>query len=135
MIFIPPGVLADIVSHADEQAPIEACGLLVGAGVGVTRSYRLTNVDASAEHFSLDPKEQFAVIKDIRPRGWDVLAVYHSHPETPARMSQEDLRLALAPGMRYVIISLLDKDHPQVKCFTVREGKAIEEPVLAEEPK
>jgi proteasome lid subunit RPN8/RPN11 len=124
MIFIPPDIVADMIRHAGEQAPVEACGLLVGVGVEVTDSYRLTNVDASSEHFSLDPKEQFAVIKDIRPKGWDVLAVYHSHPETPARMSQEDLRLALAPEMRYVIVSLAGEE-PQVKCFTVWEGRPL----------
>ncbi len=133
MIIITPDIMADMVKHAEENAPVEACGLLVGVGAEVTKSYRLTNADASNEHFSLDPKEQFAVIKEIRPQGWDVLAVYHSHPATPARMSQEDLRLAFAPEMRYVIVSLVDKDHPQVKCFTVSEGKAIEEPVVTEE--
>lgn len=133
MISIPRTILDDMVGHAKEQAPVEACGLLVGVGDEVMRSYRLTNVDASSEHFSLDPKEQFAVIKEIRPQGWDVLAVYHSHPATPARMSQEDLRLAFAPEMRYVIVSLMDDAQPQVKSFIVREGQPVEEPVLTEE--
>ena len=133
MIIIPSEVLWDMVKHAKELAPTEACGLLAGVGDEVTKSYRLTNVDASSEHFSLDPKEQFAVIKEIRPLGWNVLAVYHSHPATPARMSQEDLRLAFAPDVRYVIVSLMDSEKPQVKSFTVREGQPVEEPVLMEE--
>lgn len=133
MIVIPQDILGDIIEHAQEQAPIEACGLLVGVGDTVKKSYRMTNVDASPEHFSLDPKEHFAVIKDIRPQGWDTLSVYHSHPATPARMSQEDLRLAFAPEIRYVIVSLVDKDQPQVKCFTVRDGQAVEEAVISEE--
>lgn len=133
MIIIPRAILADIVKHAEEHAPVEACGLLVGVGLEVTTSYRLTNVDASPEHFSLDPKEQFAVIKEIRPQGWDVLAVYHSHPATPARMSPEDLRLALSPEMRYVIVSLIDKEKPQLKSFTVWQGQPVEEPVFMEE--
>lgn len=133
MIIIARGILGDIIEHAQSQAPEEACGLLVGVGMEVKKSYRLTNLDASPEHFSLDPKEQFAVVKDIRPLGWDVIAVYHSHPASPARMSQEDMRLALAPEMRYVIISLMDKENPQVKSFTVQNGTPVEEEVLTEE--
>ena len=132
MIIIPSYILRDMVNHAEEHAPVEACGLLVGVGVEVIKSCRLTNVDASPEHFSLNPKEQFAVIKEIRPQGWEVLAVYHSHPTTPARMSQEDLRLAFAPEMRHVIISLIDKENPQVRCFIVREGEPVDEPFLME---
>lgn len=133
MLVIPREILSDMVKHAREHAPVEACGLLVGAGDRVAKAYHLTNIDASPDHFSLDPKEQFSVTKEIRPRGWDVLAVYHSHPATPARMSQEDIRLALAPDMKYVIVSLLDQGAPQVKSFTVRDGRPVEEPVLTEE--
>ena len=133
MIIIPRDILGDMAKHAEEHAPVEACGLLVGVGLEVTKSYRLTNLDASPEHFSLDPKEQFAVIKEIRPQGWDVIGVYHSHPATPARMSEEDLRLALAPEMRYVIVSLVNRESPQVKSFTVWQGQPVEEPVLTEE--
>jgi len=134
MIAIPRDILGDIVKHAQEQAPVEACGLLVGVGDQVAKSYRLTNVDASPEHFSMNPTEQFAVIKEIRPHGWDVLAVYHSHPATPARMSEEDLRLAFSPDTKYLIVSLVDPANPQVKCFTVRDGQPTEEPVLTEAP-
>ena len=133
MIIIPRDILKDMLKHAEEHAPVEACGLLVGVGDEVIKGYRLTNVDASPEHFSLDPKEQFAVIKEIRPQGWNVLAVYHSHPTTPARMSQEDVRLAFAPDIRYVIVSLMDRKKPQVKSFTVMEGQPVEESVLMEE--
>lgn len=132
MIAIPRAVIEDMLDHASQQAPLEACGLLVGVGDEVIKSYRLTNVDASAEHFSLDPKEQFAVVKEIRLQGWDVLAVYHSHPASPARMSEEDLRLALAPGMKYVIISLADNEKSRIKGFTVLHGRCAEEEVLTE---
>lgn len=133
MIIIPRDILTDMVQHAEEHAPVEACGLLAGVGIQVKVGYRLTNVDNSSDHFSLDPKEQFAVIKDIRPRGWDLLAVYHSHPETPARMSDEDLRLAFAPGFRHVIISLMNKENPRIRSFQIWNGQPVEETILTEE--
>ncbi|MEC9236446.1 MAG: SIS domain-containing protein, partial [Pseudomonadota bacterium] len=38
-------------------------------------------------------KEQFKVLKESRAAGLQLLSVYHSHPESPARLSLEDLRL------------------------------------------
>lgn len=133
MITITSDILADIILHAKEDAPIEACGLLAGNDAAIEKSYRLTNIDGSSEHFSLDPKEHFAVIKDARSLGLDVIAAYHSHPETPARMSDEDLRLAFAPEFRYVIISLVDPDNPAAKCFKVIDGRPVEEQVQIQE--
>ena len=49
--------------------------------------------------------------------------------------AREDLRLAFAPEMRHVIVSLMDKENPQVKSFTVRDCQPVEEPVLMEELK
>jgi tRNA(Ile)-lysidine synthase len=66
MLVIPSNIAADIIEQARQQTPVECCGLLAGIDGVVSRSYRLTNVDASPEHFSLDPKEQFAAVKDIR---------------------------------------------------------------------
>lgn len=132
-MIIPPRIASDIIAHARENAPIEACGLLAGENGVVKCVYRLTNCDASREHFSLDPKEQFAAVKDMRARGIETLAVYHSHPASPARMSEEDLRLAMAPGMRYVIVSLMDAMRPDIKGFFVEEGAVLEEPVLVRE--
>lgn len=107
-LVIPQDVIAGIREQAVAEAPNEACGYLRGADGVVTGRIRMTNVDASPEHFSLDPQEQFAALKDVRQRGEHLLAVYHSHPETPARMSDEDIRLANDPGTIYVIHSLAD---------------------------
>lgn len=61
-----------IVDHAKKGLPNEACGLLGGYVEGdkrvVTDVYLLRNVDESREHFSMDPAEQLAAIKDIRQK-------------------------------------------------------------------
>jgi proteasome lid subunit RPN8/RPN11 len=88
----------------------------------------LTNTDQSAEHFSMDPAEQFAAIKDIRNRGWVLLGNFHSHPATPARPSAEDIRLAFDSSLSYVIISF-QNDPPELKSFLIREGQVAEEPI------
>lgn len=51
-----------------------------------------------------------------------MLAIYHSHPETGARLSQEDIRLALMPDIIYVILSLANPRKPDIKSFEVDAG-------------
>ncbi len=133
MIVMPAGILADIVEHARHDAPNEACGLLAGSESTIEKCYRLTNVDASPEHFSLDIREQFAAVKDMRTAGIEMLGVYHSHPATPARMSAEDLKLAFTPGIAYVIVSLADPDQAVVKSFRIVDGSPVEEEVSIQE--
>ena len=60
----------------------------------VKKVYLLTNMDESNEHFSMDPKEQLAAVKDMRKNGCVPLGNFHSHPESPSRPSEEDKRLA-----------------------------------------
>ena len=122
MIQIPQSIHNDMISHAKEGFPLEVCGILGGTGEAVTAFYRMTNTDASNEHFMMDPREQFAVIKDLRAKGIAMLAIYHSHPETPARPSEEDIKLALTPDVSYLIVSLADSAVPDIKSYKICSG-------------
>lgn len=110
-----------MVEQARAEAPIEACGILAGSSDRVEKLYPMTNVDQSNDHFMMEPREQFAVVKDIRSASLEMLAIYHSHPATPARPSEEDIRLALTPDVIYVIVSLQDAQTPVAKGFLIEE--------------
>ena len=129
MISIKKDVLDQIIAHAKKYLPNEACGYLAGNDNVVTHSYQLTNVDHSPEHFSFDPSEQFTAVKDARNKGLQILANYHSHPETPSRPSQEDIRLAYDPEIGYVIVSLANAE-PVVKSFRIINGSATNEDLI-----
>ena len=122
MIRIPKAIHDDMIAHAKEGFPLEVCGILGGTGEAVSAIYRMTNTDASNEHFMMDPREQFAVVKELRAKGFAMLAIYHSHPETPARPSEEDIKLALTPDVSYLIISLADAAAPDIKSYKIRSG-------------
>jgi len=134
-LIITQTVFRDLQAAAQVAAPLEACGLLAGTGGRITKAYSLTNVDESADHFSMKPEDQFAAVKNMRAAGLKLVGLWHSHPATPARMSEEDLRLAYTPDIQYVIVSLAEVGGPCLRAFTVRDGIAHETPVMIEEQK
>lgn len=130
MIKIPQHIHDDIIAHAREGFPLEVCGMLGGRDGEVSAIYRMTNTDQSNEHFMMDPKEQFRVVKDLRAKGLEMIAIYHSHPETPARPSEEDIRLALTPNVSYAIVSLADPASPVLKSFRIAAGQVEPEEII-----
>ncbi|GHV29869.1 Mov34/MPN/PAD-1 family protein [Bacteroidia bacterium] len=129
MIIIPKNIIDGIIEQAQRELPDEACGLLVGSGNEVVKQYPLTNIDHSSEHFSFDPREQFHVLREARKEDLRIIANYHSHPESPARPSEEDIRLAFDPEIIYIILSLQKKDQPVLKAFSIKGGK-VEEMII-----
>jgi len=126
---IPQRIYAKLVEQALREAPLEACGILSGRDSCVRRHYEMTNADQSREHYSMVPQEQFQVIKMIRAQEQEMLAIYHSHPDTTARPSQEDIRLALTPDVIYVIVSLQKPEAPVIKGFLIEDATVTEVPV------
>jgi proteasome lid subunit RPN8/RPN11 len=128
-IRIPHDIFEHILQQARAEAPVEACGLLAGKDGAIEKHYQMTNTDHSGDHFMMEPAEQFTAVKDMRSRGLKMLAIYHSHPETPARPSAEDIRLALTPDVTYVILSLQNPQNPVVKGFLIDDNDVQEVPV------
>ena len=126
---IPNNIFQQMLKQAEAEAPIEACGILAGSDSKVKKLYKMINADRSSDHFMMEPAEQFKVVKDIRSAGLKMLAIYHSHPATPARPSQEDIRLSFTPDVTYVIVSLQHPSCPAVKGFFIKNGNVTEVPV------
>lgn len=120
----------EMISYAREKLPQEACGLIAGSDYGdervIEKVYYLTNIDASNEHFSLEPKEQLQAVKDMRARGLKPIGNWHSHPESPSRPSQEDKRLAYDSKASYLILSLMEKE-AVLNSFHVENGETEKE--------
>ncbi|MDD5135032.1 MAG: M67 family metallopeptidase [Phycisphaerae bacterium] len=126
---IPSNIFEQMLQQAKAEAPIEACGILAGRDGQVKKLYKMTNADQSSGHFMMAPVEQFKVVKDVRAAGLEMLAIYHSHPESPARPSQEDIRLALMPDVVYVIVSLQNANTPVLKGFLIENENVTEVPI------
>ncbi len=126
-----------ILKYAESELPDEACGLIGGeiTEIGdkiIKKVYLLTNTDHSNEHFSMDPKEQFESIKDMRVNEFVPLGNWHSHPESPSRPSEEDKRLAYDSKASYMILSLVDRENPVLNSFKIKGSDAEKEELVIE---
>jgi proteasome lid subunit RPN8/RPN11 len=124
---IPQNIIDQLIAQARQDAPNETCGYLLGREDVVTENYWMENVDHSPEHFSFAPKDQFAAFRYARSKGLCILANWHSHPASPSRPSQEDLRLANDPAIRYAILSLHEGIH--LNSFRILNGRVADKEV------
>jgi len=121
-------VIEEMIAQAQQDAPNETCGYLLGTADGtVTENYWMENIDHSPEHFSFAPRDQFAALKYARSKGLKILANWHSHPASPSRPSQEDLRLANDSTIRYAILSLHEGIH--LNSFAIRNGEVVDKEI------
>ena len=126
----------EMVDYARSRLPEEACGLIAGQIDGETKNvekvFCLTNTDHSAEHFNIDPREQLAAVREARANGWTMLGNWHSHPSTPSRMSEEDIRLAVDSAASYLILSLAETE-PVLNAFSVKDGAVRKDNLIIKE--
>jgi proteasome lid subunit RPN8/RPN11 len=118
-----------IFENAVAGLPNEACGLLGGAVendvIVIKEVYVLKNIDESREHFTMDPAEQLKAIKDMRSKGLKLIGNWHSHPESPARPSEEDKKLAHDSNAVYSIISLMEEGKPVLNAYSVKNHTEV----------
>jgi proteasome lid subunit RPN8/RPN11 len=104
VVVVPPEIRAEIVAHSQEEAPNEACGLVLIDGDVAVEYVRATNKTPSPYRFELylDP----FVWADIGDREVDQ-GVVHSHLSSPPRPSRTDVEnIGLWEGKPYLIYSL-----------------------------
>jgi [CysO sulfur-carrier protein]-S-L-cysteine hydrolase len=112
-------VVDEILRHARSEAPVECCGLLIGAPGQVSSAVRARNLLSSPTRFQVDPQDHFAAIRQARADGLAVIGVYHSHPASDAEPSEHDLSGAADPDLLYVIAGLADGE---VRGFRLQHG-------------
>jgi proteasome lid subunit RPN8/RPN11 len=102
-VVIPAAVREALEAHARAEAPNEACGLIVMRDGEAVRYERGRNRLASPYRFELEVDPELWFLED---EGYE-LAVFHSHPASPARPSRTDVeRIGLWAGRPFFILSL-----------------------------
>lgn len=115
-ITLPSSLIKPLLEAAQTTPEVEVCGLI---GHRPGSGYRIYPVDNVARHpqsrFELDPAGQVAAMRRMRERGEKLFAIYHSHPDAPARPSAIDIEQASYPEALNLIISLQQRDAPEIR--------------------
>lgn len=109
-LVVPGQVRDDVVDHMLRCFPLEGVGLLATMKSSrkriAQRFYPGRNVDGSPQRYTMDPVDVFAALHDMERRRMRLLAIVHSHPETPPVPSVRDLVEAEVRGVLSVIVGL-----------------------------
>jgi proteasome lid subunit RPN8/RPN11 len=124
-----------MIAHVLQTPTEESCGLLSGHGDRITRMFQAVNVaENRASRYEAEPLDVRRILEAIDEAGQEHLGIYHSHPNSPAYPSATDRRLA-AYDVRYVVISLRDREHPVARAFQIHKAHpADEDATVHEEP-
>jgi len=126
-VAISQAVVNAMIAHAQREAPKECCGLLVGSAGRVDENVATRNIAGTPEtRYEVDPREHIALNRTLRGSGREVVGVYHSHPRGPARPSPTDVAEAFYPDFIYVIVSMEQASHADVRAFEIVAGQANE---------
>ena len=133
-------VLDEIHGHMEETYPHECCGLIVGAVEGgarvavAARRCRNLNTERAEDRYELDPKDMLAAQHELDGGPWDIVGIYHSHPDHPSRPSQTDLNHAW-PGWSYMIGSVERGTVAKVQSWALNDaGDRFDEESMEVEP-
>ena len=87
--------------------PLEACGILLGAGGRITEARQTANVHPSPHtHFEIDPQALIDAHRAARRQGApQVIGYFHSHPAGPPEPSATDRACAAGDGKVWAIIA------------------------------
>jgi proteasome lid subunit RPN8/RPN11 len=117
-----------MIAHALAEAPLECCGILAGANDKVLKLFRTTNSEQSPLRYNVEPHELLCIYRQLDEEGWQLLAIYHSHPHSEAYPSAQDIKLAQWLDVLYLIISLREA-RPVMRAFWLSGGQVKEEPL------
>lgn len=87
---VPRPVAHAMAQHAVWAFPHEACGLVLFGDDRPVFVCSLTNRDASAHRFTIDPAEHHGAMRFADRNGWTVGGTFHSHPRSEPYPSDRD---------------------------------------------
>ena len=117
-------------AHARFTAPDECCGLLAfGTPDRLRFVYCLTNTDASAHRFTIDPTEHFRALQHAERNGWEIAGTFHSHPGGSPSLSATDVELLGESPWIHVVVAGEPDDIGAVRAYAIRDGSARDVPV------
>jgi [CysO sulfur-carrier protein]-S-L-cysteine hydrolase len=129
---LPQEMREAIVAHAMREAPRECCGIVAGRDGAPVQVFETRNIAPGNRLYEIDPQQLIDLEFQVLPKlESEIVAIYHSHPESQAYPSPTDIELAFWPDAIYLICSLADRQRPEVRGFIIRNG-GVREVTLTE---
>lgn len=136
-------VLTAIREHGADAYPEEGCGFLLGTmtadgenRVETIRRAANRQPERRTRRYQLTADDYRAADEAAQEQGLDVVGIYHSHPDHPARPSETDLEEATFPGYTYVIVSVRDGVPDTLTAWTLAPDRSEfnQEPITLRSP-
>jgi len=131
--------VAAIRTHGEADYPHEACGLMGGSMQGertiVRQLVPLPNrrSDSARDRYEIDPGAFLRAQKALDGDGLEIVGIYHSHPDHPAKPSEFDREHAW-PRWSYVIVAVAAGRSGDMKSWRLSDDRTAfaEEPITLE---
>lgn len=122
-LVLPRKLVNQVLTHAQQNEHTEACGLISTSDGNPAHYYAVKNIAADpSTHFEMEPEQQIAAMKRMREHGEDLLAIVHSHPESPPLPSATDMQEAGYPHAYYIIVSLNTRGVLEMRGYKIANG-------------
>lgn len=131
---------AELAEWVEAGYPFETCGLLIGRAEGerieVERVVRTGNLrrERAADRYQVDPDDWLAADGAARRDGLEIVGIWHSHPDCPARPSTTDLEAAWE-SYSYLIVAVTAGGELDFRSWRLDGALFREEKILPEAPR
>jgi proteasome lid subunit RPN8/RPN11 len=128
-VVVPSRIMDSIRAHGEETYPHECCGFMLGSAADgeqrIVEIRRQANEreDSRENRFIISPAEFKAAESAARSAGLQLVGIYHSHPDSPARPSAYDRDHAW-PWFSYVIVSVTKGSAGEAHAWQLRDDRS-----------
>jgi proteasome lid subunit RPN8/RPN11 len=128
-LMISDELLESIREHGKRAYPNECCGVLLGrienSRKSVVKLKPMENAreDSPQNRYLISSRDLLEAEKAARALGLDIVGVYHSHPDHPARPSEFDREHAF-PWYSYIIVSVRGGEPLDLTSWTLRDDRS-----------
>lgn len=124
-------LLKKVEEHAIREYPYECCGLLLGrmskGKAEILQVLEARNIYPGDKRsgYLIDPMEYYGAELKAEAEDVEVLGIYHSHPDKPAKPSKKDESEAYQCYL-YLIVSVYNRVVRDVKVWRLSSEKVFE---------
>lgn len=129
-LVIAQHLLQNIIDQCWDERPFEACGILTGIDGRVLHAYATAN-DAKPRRgfYEINPEQQAWVMEEMEAQGEELVAIYHSHPNTAPNPSASDIRLAVHFSDAVRLILSLAGGRTEPRAWLIRDSQVFNVPL------